>query len=728
MYRTSACAFLLALLSVSLLGQAPVAAPFTENFDAETICGASTTAACPLAGAFQQDTTDAGDWIVDNGGTSSFNTGPSIDHTTGTATGNYLYTETSGALVGSERRLLSPLLDLTTVANPIVAFWYHMWGGQMGTLHVDGLQQLNVGSDGIAVPGGTGTGTLSSATAIFTAGQVGDTVTIEGAAANAGTYTISSIVDAFTVTVTPDFLVAESALSYRHERLQLDVLPSRTDNLDQWQRWSVPLSTFLAPPGNNFTTRVIIRGVAGTSFESDMAIDDFNFFDGLADDVRVSSITSPSAQLCVGSYAVSALIENLGTNAQTNLPLSLLLNGAVQVTDVVPTVAAGASFVHTFSAPAVFAPGVTTLDVLSGLATDMDPTNDLQSLMVNAVPVVTTYPYFEDFENGMAGWSINGTSTSWAFGTPANGVINGAGSGLNAFAVGNLTGNYGPNENGFIKSPCFDLSGLTTPVISLKVWWNCDFSNDGANLQASTDGGITWSDVGTAGDPDNWFNDGTIGANPGGSQAGWTGRDLTFNGSGGYLTAIRDLSAFAGATNIEFRVNFASNVSIEAEGFAFDDVRVAEAGALFPGSGEDLELAHGVNAAPDDAPGGDIKPINPGSFATLLISSPGGTYVGAPYALVADSYSSSGGLPIPISPTFPEAHISNSAVVVLDGNNSAQGGGFSFGVASGGSELNLAVLDPGLVGTSVMLQALVLDSTAANGFFAITDAKVFEIQ
>ena len=51
------------------------------------------------------------------------------------------------------------------------------------------------------------------------------------------------------------------------------------------------------------------------------------------------------------------------------------------------------------------------------------------------------------------------------YGTPSKTVINKAANGTKAW-VTSLTGNYKNNELSYLYSPCFDLSGLTQPVLS----------------------------------------------------------------------------------------------------------------------------------------------------------------------------------------------------------------------------------------------------------------------
>jgi gliding motility-associated-like protein len=187
---------------------------------------------------------------------------------------------------------------------------------------------------------------------------------------------------------------------------------------------------------------------------------------------------------------------------------------------------------------------------------------------------ITSYPYLEDFESGDGGWVVDGTNAgTWALGAPAAVVINSADSGTNAW-VTNLTGNYGSNENGIVVSPVFDLSVLSAPSIEMSVWWNSEFSWDGMVLQSSIDDGTTWQNVGAQGDPNNWFNDGTIAGNPGGQQEGWTGRGAT--GSGGWVVARHALTGLGGQANVILRVAFGSDGSVVDEGVAFDTVSIFE--------------------------------------------------------------------------------------------------------------------------------------------------------
>ncbi|MFH2095419.1 MAG: fibronectin type III domain-containing protein, partial [Bacteroidota bacterium] len=69
--------------------------------------------------------------------TPTANTGPQNgDHTSGT--GYFAYTESSNPnYPANQADLLTPIIDISTLTNPSLTFWYNLYGANMGTLHVD---------------------------------------------------------------------------------------------------------------------------------------------------------------------------------------------------------------------------------------------------------------------------------------------------------------------------------------------------------------------------------------------------------------------------------------------------------------------------------------------------------------------------------------------------------------------------------------------------------------
>ena len=108
-----------------------------NNCNVNPDCGATI---CTLANGWVNASNggiDDIDWRTNNGGTASAATGPSSDFTTGINTGKYLYLESSGSCEFNEAHLISPCLSLSNSTSPLLSFYYHMYGADMGTLNVD---------------------------------------------------------------------------------------------------------------------------------------------------------------------------------------------------------------------------------------------------------------------------------------------------------------------------------------------------------------------------------------------------------------------------------------------------------------------------------------------------------------------------------------------------------------------------------------------------------------
>lgn len=217
---------------------------------------------------------------------------------------------------------------------------------------------------------------------------------------------------------------------------------------------------------------------------------------------------------------------------------------------------------------------------------------------------VTTFPYVEDFELNAGNWVSGGTSNGWAYGTPNKTFINTAGSGTKCWVTGGLTGTgYNNCERSYVESPCFDFSTLSNPVVSMKIFWECENTFDGATFQYSTNNGSSWTNVGIFGGAtdclnENWFNKGNIThlASSGGcSQTlatvkhGWAGSVLSTTGScqggGGsqtWLIAKQCLSNLAGNPNVIFRFAFGAGSNCNNfDGFGFDSISIFDAAPLY---------------------------------------------------------------------------------------------------------------------------------------------------
>ncbi len=118
-----------------------------EDFDAYSVCSDNPdcgATSCPLPNGWtneQNGIFDDVDWRVFSGSTFSAATGPSGDNTSGN--GNYIYLESSGECSFNQANLISPCFDLTPSSAAKLTYYYHMYGADMGELHVDVFDGTN---------------------------------------------------------------------------------------------------------------------------------------------------------------------------------------------------------------------------------------------------------------------------------------------------------------------------------------------------------------------------------------------------------------------------------------------------------------------------------------------------------------------------------------------------------------------------------------------------------
>ncbi|MDA8693443.1 PKD domain-containing protein, partial [Saprospiraceae bacterium] len=209
-----------------------------EDFESVATCGTSNdcgTTSCPLGVAWRNipnGIEDDIDWRADNDGTGSAGTGPSVDHTLGTASGIYLYLESSSCS-NRTANLVAYCVPLSNTGASELSLWYHMLGDQMGSLHID----IDNGN-----------------------GWINDVVT-----------------------------------------------PISGDQGDSWNNLLVNLS-----PYQGQTISIRIRGITGTGFDSDIAIDDIQINDPAA---PVTNFSAESTSICSGG-------QTTFTNTSANVPTS----------------------------------------------------------------------------------------------------------------------------------------------------------------------------------------------------------------------------------------------------------------------------------------------------------------------------------------------------------------------------------------------------------------------
>lgn len=242
---------------------------------------------------------------------------------------------------------------------------------------------------------------------------------------------------------------------------------------------------------------------------------------------------------------------------------------------------------------------------------------------------VTSYPYNEGFESSPA-WTPSGNLSDWAWGTPSHSVINTAGGGSKSWCIGGLSSAfYNYYEMSFLTSPCFNFTTLNYPWISLKIFWQSEWKYDGLLLQASTNGGATWTNVGTASDPvdcntANWYNNtqnitwmlntGSVNIGAGNAKDGWTGNNaLSYpsgsttcqggHGSGTWVTASHCLTGLANQPNVLLRFAFGAGFTCNNfDGVAIDDIHIYNGAPHAPAFTYNCSGSGNYNFTPSVAP------------------------------------------------------------------------------------------------------------------------------
>lgn len=134
-------------ITIAGTGLVPLGVGYVENFDSFTRGNGSTNYVnANIGNNWTNLTNDNFDWQVWGGPTSS-GTGPTADHTTGTAVGNYVYTESSSPNSPTRTAtLVSPLLDSTGGAGTrFFSFWHQVRGTSGAVLHIDVIEHQTGG-------------------------------------------------------------------------------------------------------------------------------------------------------------------------------------------------------------------------------------------------------------------------------------------------------------------------------------------------------------------------------------------------------------------------------------------------------------------------------------------------------------------------------------------------------------------------------------------------------
>ncbi len=297
-----------------------------------------------------------------------------------------------------------------------------------------------------------------------------------------------------------------------------------------------------------------------------------------ANDIGIKSLDAPVGCTASAGNSVIITLENTTANpiGSTTIPLAYTITSPTGVVTTVnesitTSFAAYGTQSYTFTTPYSFAQnGLYTIAIAATFTDDNTDNNTLTVKRGLNDGSISTYPYLQGFEAGTGGWYHSGTNDDWTLGTPAKTHLSRAANGTKAF-VTKTTGNYSNQQDSYLYSPCFDLTSLTTPVLSFSFLHDIEYcanpsACDYTYLEYSTDG-FSWTKLGTLGAANStkWYNE---------SVQGWTNADTTWH------VASLPIPAAAKTASTRFRWNFHSDQYTSGEGIGIDDIHIFDKVAI----------------------------------------------------------------------------------------------------------------------------------------------------
>lgn len=317
---------------------------------------------------------------------------------------------------------------------------------------------------------------------------------------------------------------------------------------------------------------------ANSEFEG-FAFDDVEIFEQPPINAGITEILSPLSGCGLGMEAVTVVVENFGDADLVDYLIEYNIGtGAVSELQTDTLFIAEVDTI-TFSTMAdLSALGLFDISAWTSVTGDGDATDDTSFVSVNNSPVVSSFPYIEDFETGANGWYSEGTNGTWELGDPEGTYIDTANSGINAWATNLDSLVYEDNQLSYLTSPCFDFSGLAIdPIVEFALISLSEINYDGAWLEVSTDAGATWRTNGNVGEGTNWYNnEDEHGVNF--DLDWWDGTTADTS----WVISEHLLDSVAGYSDVIIRFVFDSDGSnfFDYEGFAIDDISIREQPAI----------------------------------------------------------------------------------------------------------------------------------------------------
>jgi hypothetical protein len=337
---------------------------------------------------------------------------------------------------------------------------------------------------------------------------------------------------------------------------------------------SIELSDILSANSQDFSTSFQLRfGQQGFNIAADneggagYTFDDIHLYK-VDNDIQMISIDTPVVASCGLSNAVPVRVT-IGNSADTtvnSIPVKFSVDGGTPVVDNLASITGNTNISFSFAGSAdLSVTGTHIVKVWVDYPFDSFRGNDTVTITVINSEIISSFPYLQNFESNDGGWYSRGKNDSWEYGTPSSTKVNRAASGAKAWKT-NLTGSYKDQQLSYLYSPCFNITGMTNPTLSLSIALDLEDCGpdlcDGAYMEYSPDG-ITWTRLGAYGQGTNWYNKNFTNPN----KDVWSEQDYT-------NWHVATIPLPAGYSQLRLRFVIASDPFVNREGIAVDDIHI----------------------------------------------------------------------------------------------------------------------------------------------------------
>jgi len=318
-------------------------------------------------------------------------------------------------------------------------------------------------------------------------------------------------------------------------------------------------------------------------------LDDITVYHSVPNSADVDEVSyTPPFPTANTAVTVRARIRNTGQTVLNSVTVAAQVNGTpLQTVNFQPGLAFLQDSVLTFTTtfqPLVGSNGVCVTSSQPNGQPDNYTLDDTSCVDAIGFDVISNFPYCNDFDQGQPAWltlnpfTLRASQSTWVFGTPQKGHINGAASGTKAWYIG-VDSVYGELENSALYSPIFDLQSDSCYQIEFSSKWLTDFfdndttdaplGGDGGTVEYSTNGGADWDYLGGI-DSISWYVSyiqamlvqGSVPFLPG---LGWSGK------SPDNYTRLSHPFNPGAPKQVLFRFRFASDNGFNGEGWSIDD-------------------------------------------------------------------------------------------------------------------------------------------------------------